>query len=148
MSNFDNFTPTSVESSFESQLVISKKGKGKCVNSDSNASDDELDKLESLIKRRLSRGRGKYKGKLPLIYFSCNKVGHISARCSNRENKDEKRERKYKGRSDDWYNRRNKDYKDKGKKYCYISEEETDNEFESNDEEVVYGSMKEDFDED
>jgi hypothetical protein len=29
----------------------------------------------------LQRGKGKYEGKLPIIYFTCNKVGHIPARC-------------------------------------------------------------------
>ena len=76
--------------------------------------------------RIIRRGKGKYKGKLPIIYFLCNKVGHISARCPKREDKDEKREIKYKGRRNEKYYWRSKDQK--GKKYFYISEEDTDNE--------------------
>lgn len=69
MSNFDNYTPTTVESSFKSQLVLSKR-KGKHVKSDSDTFDDDLDELEALIAKRFGRGRGKYNGKLPIICFS------------------------------------------------------------------------------
>lgn len=55
MSNFDNFTPTSIELAFKLQLVLSKKEKGKYVKSDSDTSDDELDELEALMARRLPR---------------------------------------------------------------------------------------------
>ena len=71
------------------------------MKSDIDTSDYELDELEALIARRLPRGKGNYKGKLPIIFFSCNKVFHIIARSPNREDTDEKRERKYKGRRDD-----------------------------------------------
>ena len=53
----------------------SKKGKEKYVNSDSDESNDELDELEALMARIFPRGSGKH----PIIYFSCNKVGHIAA---------------------------------------------------------------------
>lgn len=46
----------------------------------------------------IPRGKGKYKGKLPIICFSCNKVCHIAARYLDREEKHERKERKYKGR--------------------------------------------------
>ena len=69
MSNFNNFTLAYVDFSFKSQLVLSKKGKGKYVKSDSDTFDDELDDLEALMARRLPRGKGKYKGKHPIIYF-------------------------------------------------------------------------------
>jgi hypothetical protein len=38
------------------------------------------------------------KGKIPLIYFSCEEVGHIVARCPNKEGKEEKKHDKYKGK--------------------------------------------------
>ena len=49
------------------------------MKSDSDVSNDEIDELEALIARRLPRGREKYKGQLPMIFFLCNKVGHIAA---------------------------------------------------------------------
>ena len=84
--------------------------------------------------RRFHRG----KGKLPIICFNCNKVGHIVARCTQKKNYREGN--KYKNRRED----NSRDYKDKGKK-CYIVEEEN---FEKNDDEVVYVAMKNESDED
>ena len=31
--------------------------------------------------RKLKRGIGKYKGKLPLICFECGKIGHFASKC-------------------------------------------------------------------
>ena len=64
------------------------------------------------------RGKGKFKGKLHIMCFNSNEVGHIVARCLEKKN--------YKG-GDKYKNRRDKyrkGYKDKGKKSCYIAEEE------------------------
>ena len=110
------------------------------MKSESDSSNDEIDELEALIVKRFGRGRGKYKGKLPIICFRCNNVNHIATRCPNREDKDETREINYKGRRDEKYYRRRKD--DKDKKYYYIAKENSDNESESNDDEVVYVTMK------
>ena len=47
-----------------------------------------------------SKGRGKYKGKIPLFIFSCEEVGHIATRHPNKEDKDEKKRNKYKGKKE------------------------------------------------
>lgn len=109
-------------------MVLSEKGKEKHLKNNSDTSDDEIDELEEMIARRVGRRKGKYKGKHPIIYFPCNKVGHIATRCHDREDKDES---KYKGRRDDREFKKNKDYKDNGKKSCYIVEDKIDNEFKS-----------------
>lgn len=44
----------------------------------------KLDELEALIVKRVTRGEGKCKGKLPLKCFSCNKIGHFVSRCLER----------------------------------------------------------------
>ena len=54
-----------------------------------------------------------------------------ATRCLDREDNDERKERKYKGRRDDKDYKRSKDKK--GKKYCYVMKKEIDNEYESND---------------
>ena len=41
------------------------------------------------------KGKGKQKGKNPLIYFSCKKFGHIATRCPNKEGKEEKKNRRF-----------------------------------------------------
>ena len=84
------------------------------------------------------RGKGKFKGKLPIICFNCNEVGHIAARCSKTKNY--KGGDKYKSRRDE----DSKDYKDKGKKYYIVEEDDSD----EHDDEVVYVAMKDESDED
>ena len=79
----------------------------------------------------------KLKGKLPIIFFNCNELGHIAARCTQKKNF--KEGNKYKNRRED----DNRDYKDKGKR-CYIIEEDS----EQNDDEVVYVAMKDESNED
>lgn len=99
-----------------------------------------MDEPETLLARRLSRGKGKYKGKLPLICFKCNEVGHFAAKYPNRNTSDKNDKKNFKYR-------KNRDYKDKGKKSCYIAEEEH-TESNSNDDkgivEIVYVAIKED----
>ena len=79
------------------------------MNRDNDFFYDDLDQLEALMARRLPRGREKYKGKLPIICFSCKKVGHIATRCPDKEDMDERRENNYKGRRGDRENIRNKE---------------------------------------
>ena len=67
-----------------------KSGKGKYVSSDSSTDKDDVDQLEALLARRFHRGKGKFKGKLPIIFFNCNEVGHIVARCTQQKSKTKK----------------------------------------------------------
>lgn len=49
------------------------------------------EEFEALLARRLPRGKGKYKGKLPLKCFNCDKIGHMASNCPDKESS-EKRE--------------------------------------------------------
>ena len=60
--------------------------------------DSDLEVVGALLAKKYSKGGGKYKGKIPLIYFSYEEIGHIAARCPNREIKDEKKSHKYKSK--------------------------------------------------
>ena len=105
-----------------------KNKKKKYVSSDSDIVEEHVEQLEVLLSIRFHKGKGKFKGKVPIICFNCNEIGHIVARCPEKKN--------YRG-SDKYKNRRDedsKDYKDKGKKSCYIAKEETSNE---HDDEVL-----------
>ena len=102
---------------------------------------EDVEQLEALLARRFHRQKGKFKGKLPIICFNCNEIGHIFARCLE---KNYRGDEKYKSRRDE----DKKDYKDKGKKSCCIAEEETKDGSGDHDDEVVYVAMKDEFDED
>ena len=41
--------------------------------------DSDLEVVEALLAKKYSRSRGKYKGKVSLIYLSCEEIGHITA---------------------------------------------------------------------
>ena len=93
LSNFDNYTPSSGECAFKSQLTLDgfkRKKKSKDVDSDSESYE-----LEALLARRLPRVEGKYKGKLTIIIFTCNKVGHVVSRYPERDEKEESKDTKY-----------------------------------------------------
>ena len=92
LDNFENYVPASknIESVFEAKLSLKEKGKKvKEIQSDSEEeseeiSDSDLEIVEELLAKKYSRNRGKYKGKVPLIFFSCEEIGHIVARCLNK----------------------------------------------------------------
>ncbi len=56
------------------------------------------DDLQALLARRIPRGKEKYNdklfNKLPIIYFTCKKVGHISTRYIDRDDKEEMKDSK------------------------------------------------------
>ena len=85
------------------------------------------------------RGRGKYKGKVSLIYFSCEEIGHIAARCPNKQN-DEKKDHKWKGKKDF------KSFKKKGKKSSFMAKDSKDSD--NSEDEIVYIAVKDDSDSD
>ena len=115
-----------------------KKSKIKYASNDSNTDEEDVEQLEAFLARTFHRGKGKFKGKLPIICFNCNEVGHI-ARCTQKKNY--KEGNKYKNRRED----DGRDYRDKGKKSCYIADEQDSDE---NDDEVVYVAMKDESNED
>ena len=50
--------------------------------------DSGLEIVESLLTKKYSRSKGRFKGKIPLIFFSCEEIGHIATKCPNKEKKD------------------------------------------------------------
>lgn len=54
---------------------VNTKKKVKYVSSESDIDKEDVEHLEALLARRFHRGKGKYKGKIPIIYFNCNEVG-------------------------------------------------------------------------
>ena len=90
LSNIDNYRLENLESDFKAKMTLkdteevkSKKSrKGKHVSSDRSTDEEDVEQLEALLARRFHRSKGEFKGKLPIICFNCNDVGHIVARCT------------------------------------------------------------------
>ena len=40
-----------------------------------------MDVAEAKFVRRMKKGSGKYKGKMPFKCFKCGKIGHFSSKC-------------------------------------------------------------------
>ena len=92
LDNYDNYIPSSkgIEFAFEAKLSLKEKGKKSKANQSRSEEeteesfDSDLEIVEALLAKKYSKGRGKYKGNIPLIYFSCEEIGHIAARCPNK----------------------------------------------------------------
>lgn len=81
------------QSAFKAYDVPSRKGKEASTSSEPRQRkemDDEeiLMAFEAFLSRKLPKGTNKYRGKLPLKCFSCNRIGHIVVNCPNGDNKD------------------------------------------------------------
>ena len=73
LDNYDNYVPSSsnLESAFEAKLSLKKKAKKSKAKQSENENnfDGDLETIEALLARRYPKGKGKYKGKIPLIFF-------------------------------------------------------------------------------
>ena len=99
--------------------------------------------VEAFLAKKYSRSRGKYKGKVHLIYFSCEEIGHIAARCPNKKHKNEKKGHKC---NDQNNFKGHKSFKDKGKKTCFMAKNSKD--LDSSEDEIVYIAIKDEYDND
>ena len=82
--------------------------------------------------RKLKTGKGKFKGKLPLICFGCGEVGNFAAKCPNKSDGNSKGKK--------GFNKFNKQGQKKGSKRNFLSkedisssDEESDNKKEANE---------------
>ena len=91
LDNYDNYVPSSsnLEYAFKAKLSLKKKAKRSKGNQyeseEEDSFDSDLETTKALVAIRYPKGKGKYRGKIPLIYFFCEEVGHIAARCPNKE---------------------------------------------------------------
>ena len=89
-----------------------------------------LDDEESLFIKKLEKGTGKYKGKLPLKCFNYGRIGHFSSKCAypKQDDSDERETSKFKrGKPRNKkkpYEKRKNVYTIKDNEYSYGSEVE------------------------
>jgi hypothetical protein len=86
-------------------------------------SDSESDVEEANFVRKLKRGSGKYKGKLPFKCFNCGEVGHFVDKCpyAKSRNRNEKEDSSFKNYKKDKTEKRRKFYRQK--KNLYTNED-------------------------
>lgn len=90
--NFDNFKSENIDSPLKEKLTLKdptnkKKKKVKPTSSDSDIDDEDFEEFEALLASKFHKGKGKYKGKLPIICFNYNEVGHIEPYVLKRKRK-------------------------------------------------------------
>lgn len=74
-------------SKYESTLKASRREK---THQTSDSSEEDSDEEESIFIRKLKKGSGKYKGKLPFKCFNCGRVGFFFDKCPYKDkNKNE-----------------------------------------------------------
>jgi hypothetical protein len=80
------------EAAFKASKRSKKKGKKKEKEHSSNNDVSEDDEEANNFVRRLNKGtNNKYRGKLPLIYFNCDGIGHFSNKCPHKKNRNDER---------------------------------------------------------
>jgi hypothetical protein len=110
--------------------------------------DSEPDEIEEKIVKRLKKGSGKYKGKLPFKCFNCGRIGHFSNKCPQKKHdQNYEGEEKHKSRrfdkkkslcvnNDDSSEDTDSDssYEDKVNDFMLMAKENYDNKITSSDE--------------
>ena len=118
----------------EATFKVIKKTKSQKKKPQTNH-NEESDEEEANFIKKLQKGSGKYKGKLPYKCFNCGKIGNFQEKCpypkEDSEDEDDKN-KQYKKEGKFHYK---KNYK--GKKNFYSKEEDISS-FEISDDEVLF----------
>jgi hypothetical protein len=96
--------PGTKEATFKASKKSKKKGKKKEKEDSNNSDISEDDEEVANFVRRLKKGTNdRYRGKLPLICFNCDGIGHFANKCPHKKKKineedDSNRKQTYKGK--------------------------------------------------
>jgi hypothetical protein len=95
--------PDVKEATFKASKRSKKKGKQQEKEHSNNSDVSEDDEEVANFVRRLNKGTdGRYRGKLPLICFNCDGIGHFANKCPHKKKRndegDSKRRQTYKGK--------------------------------------------------
>jgi hypothetical protein len=127
--------PSKHEVTFKASKGTSSKG-----HQTYDSSEEESDAEEENFVRRLKKGTGKYKGKLPFKCFDCGKVGHFSTKFPYKRDSNF-RKNKYHYISDKNEEKR-KNYKKKKNMYAHDEGSSSDEE-DNNTKDVLFMAINE-----
>jgi hypothetical protein len=100
---FEQENPYVKEAAFKASKIPKQNGKKQKKEHRSNSDISEYDEEVANFVRRLNkRIDSRYRGKLPLICFNCDGIGHFSNKCPHKKKKndegDSKSKQTYKGK--------------------------------------------------
>jgi hypothetical protein len=131
-----NEKPSKGETTFKASKTKMKQEK-KTNEELSDISDEEI----SNFMKKLKKGTGKYKGKIPLICFNCGKIGHFANKCPYPKQEESDDERTFKDQKKRKTKDKRKFYK---KKKTFFTQEDSSSSEESEEEEpeLLFMGMK------
>jgi hypothetical protein len=91
------------EAAFKASKKSKKKGKKKEHRNNNEFLEYDEEEVANFVKRLNKGMNDRYKGKLPLICFSCDGIGHFAKKCPHNKNK----------RNDEYYSNNKQTYKGK-----------------------------------
>jgi hypothetical protein len=94
--------PDIKEATFKASEKSKEKGRQKKEHSSNSDVSEDDEEVANFVKRLNKGTDGRYRGKLPLICFNCDGIGHFSNKCPYKKNRndegDSKGKKTYKGK--------------------------------------------------
>jgi hypothetical protein len=81
--------PDVKEASFKASKRSKQKKKEQEEYSNNNNVSEDDEEVANFIKRLNKRTNGRYRGKLPLICFNCDGIGHFANKCPHKKNRND-----------------------------------------------------------